>query len=219
MKSDATVQRDVRAELEWDPTITDRGIGATVKDGVVTLRGSVPSYAQKIAAEYAAERIAGVRAVVEEIEVHLPTAVEVSDQALATRAASALDWATTVPPGSVKPKVEKGWVTLEGTVPYGCHRMAAENAIRDLAGLRGLTNKITVEAPSLSPLTVHAEIEAALKRQAELDAAQITVESVDGKVTLSGAVRSWPERRLAERAAWTTPGVTAVDDRLGVIIG
>ena len=121
MKSDATVQRDVRAELEWDPTITDRGIGATVKDGVVTLRGSVPSYAQKIAAEYAAERIAGVRAVVEEIEVHLPTAVEVSDQALATRAASALDWATTVPPGSVKPKVEKGWVTLEGTVPYGCH--------------------------------------------------------------------------------------------------
>ena len=97
--------------------------------------------------------------------------------------------------------------------------MAAENAIRDLAGLRGLTNKITVEAPSLSPLTVHAEIEAALKRQAELDAAQITVESVDGKVTLSGAVRSWPERRLAERAAWTTPGVTAVNDRLGVIIG
>ncbi len=219
MQSDAIIQQDVLEELRWDPAITDQGIGATVNDGVVTLRGYVPSYAEKLAAERAAERVAGVRAVVQEVEVRLTTSAELSDQALAARAASALDWAVQIPKGSVKPKVEQGWVTLEGTVKYGYQRLGAENAVWDLAGLRGITNNVKVEPPSVSPTTVRNDIEQALKRQAELDATKISIDATAGKVTLRGAVSSWAERRAAERAAWSAPGVTDVDDRLAVITG
>ncbi len=216
---DIIIQQDVLAELRWDPSITDQGIGATVKAGVVTLRGDVPSYREKRAAERAAERVAGVRAVVQEIEVHVPTSVELSDEALAVRAASALDWAVQVPKGTVKPRIERGWVTLEGTVKYGYQRLGAESVVRDLAGLRGITNNVKVEPPSVSPTAVRNDIEQALKRQAELNATRISIDATDGRVTLRGAVSSWAERRAAEHAAWSTPGVTNVDDRLAVITG
>jgi osmotically-inducible protein OsmY len=219
MQEDSTIREEVLAELRWDPAISHQRIGAAVKSGVVTLTGYVPSYAEKVAADRAAERVAGVRAVVQQMEVRLPTATEVSDQALASRAATALEWASLVPEDSVKPKVEGGWITLEGTVKYGFQRIAGEKAVRNLAGLLGLTNDIRVEPPIVSPLTIRSDIEAALRRHAEVDASEIMVETSDGTVTLRGAVHSWPERRAAEWAAWNAPGVKHVEDQLAVIAG
>lgn len=219
MRTDQSIADDVRAELAWEPLISEQGIGVAVKDGVVTLRGFVPSYAQKVAAERATERVLGVRGVVEELEVRLPSASELSDQALATRVINALEWSAPVPKGAIKPKVEKGWVTLEGTVKYAYERTGAEDTVRYLTGVVGLINNITVVPAVVSPMAVRTDIEQALKRHAELDASRITVETADGKVTLRGAVNSWVEKREAERAAWNAPGVKQVDDRLAVVVG
>src|SRR5579871_3768354 len=167
MRTDVAIKQDVAAELAWDPAISHKGITVEVKDGVVTLGGVVPSYAEKVAAERAAGVVAGVRAVAQEIEVRLPTTFEVADQALAGRAANALDWAAPVPHGSVKPRVERGWVTLEGTVQYGFERASAEAAVRNLAGVLGVRNNIKIEPPQVSLTMVKSEIETALKRNAE----------------------------------------------------
>ena len=147
MRTDDAIKEDVLAELRWEPAISDQGIGVAVTGGVVTLRGEVPSYAEKLAAEHAAERVAGVRGVVQEVEVRLPSTAELSDQALASRIANALDWAAPVPKGSVKPKIEKGWVTLAGTVKYAFQRIGAENAVRHLTGVVGLVNNIAIVPP------------------------------------------------------------------------
>lgn len=216
MKTDADLERDVLAELRWEPSVSEKGIGVTAKDGVVTLHGSVPSYAEKYAALVAAERVRGVRAIAQELEIRLPSGHEKSDQALAEAAATALEWDSFVPKGKLTVAVDNAWITLNGDVSYVYQRNAAERAIRNLLGVQGITNLIAVSPPVPTARGVKSEIEAALKRHAELDASHISVETTGRKVTLRGSVASWSERRDAERAAWSAPGVTQVEDLISV---
>jgi osmotically-inducible protein OsmY len=215
MKSDSALQAAVIEEIRWDPQVGRAEIGVAVKDGVVTLSGSMSSYAQKLAAERAAERVLGVKAVADDLEVRLPGSGKRSDTDIAHAAVNALQWDTEVPDDQITVKVENGWVTLDGSVSWRFQSESAVRAVRNLTGVKGVSNMIRV-APSVSTVEVKAKIEQALKRSAELDSKRISVEAMDGKVTLKGTVRSWTERRDAERAAWAAPGVTQVEDRLFV---
>lgn len=215
MKSDAQLQRDVLDELSWEPSVDAAHIGVSVKDGVVTLSGHVPSYAEKYGAELAARRVYGVKAVANELEVKLPGSSVRSDEDLAAAAVKALESNVFVPPNTIKPIVRDGWITLEGEVEWAYQRDAAESAVRYLSGVRGVTNAITIK-PRVTPAEVKAKIEEALKRSAEMDARRIGVEVKDGQVILGGTVRSWTERDEAERAAWAAPGVRRVEDHITV---
>lgn len=168
MRSDSEVLGDVVRELHWDPRVTADGIGASVRDGIVTLVGHVPSYAEKRAAEEVVTRVAGVRAVVQDVEVRLPTEVEVTDSELASRAASALEWNVFVPKGAIGLHVERGKITLTGAVGHEFQRLAAERALRDLAALRGLVNDVVVSPGAASPReAVQAEINNVLTRRGD----------------------------------------------------
>ncbi len=215
MKSDSQLQRDVTEEIRWDPSIGRAEIGITARDGVVTLSGQVDTYAKKLAAVRAAERVAGVKAVAEEMTVALPLPFERTDTDIAHAAVNAMRWDIEVPDETVKVRVENGWVWLEGEVNWQFQRTSAERAVRYLTGVKGVTNLIKIAAHASIP-DVERRIDSALKRQAELDAKRIRVDAANGKVTLSGTVRSWTEREAAERAAWSAEGVTAVEDRLDV---
>ena len=216
MKTDMDLQRDVAAELSWEPRLKEDEIGIAVHDGVVTLTGSVPDYAQRRIAAKAAERVAGVRAVAQELTVKVPDAFRRSDTDLARQIVNALSWDLEVP-GTVKARVEDGWVTLDGQVEWQYQRNAAERALRYLTGVKGITNMVTIK-PHASPFDVAQRIKAALHRSAEADARKVQVTATDGTVVLTGTVRSWPERADVERAAWSASGVTAVDDRLAVVV-
>jgi osmotically-inducible protein OsmY len=213
MKSDSQIQRDVIEELRWDPQTSKTELGVAVKDGVVTLSGTVSSYSQKLAAEHAAERVSGVRAIAEDLSVKFGGLAARSDTDIAHAVVNALRWDTRVPEDKVTAKVENGWITLMGEVPWKFQSEAAERSVRYLSGVKGVTNLMRVTA-SASTTDVKSRIEAALKRNAELEARHLTVEARDGKVTLRGTVHSWRERREAENAAWAAPGVKEVDDRL-----
>lgn len=216
MKSNSDLQQDVIDELRWDPSTRDCEIGVAAKDGVVTLSGEVASYAQKLAAEAAAERVAGVRALAEDLKVKLPSSMERSDTDLAHACLNALKWDVDVPDEGLHLKVENGWVTVEGSVGTHFQRQAAERAVRYLTGVKGIINHAAVKPSGVSTTEVGRKIKAALHRSAELDASRIQVEAHDGRVTLKGTVRSWAERTDAERAAWSAPGVTAIDDQIVV---
>lgn len=215
MRTDTDLQHDVTGELQWDPSVREQEIAVAVRDGVVTLGGTVDSYASKLAALRAAERVAGVQAVADELEVKLPGASERSDTELAHQVVNALRWDVLVPENRVRARVEHGWVTLEGEVEWEYQRRAARRAVQNLTGVRGVTNLVALKSQA-STLDVSQRIRDALRRQAEADAAMIEVEAHDGAVTLRGTVHSWAERRQAEQAAWGAPGVTRVDDRLVV---
>ena len=215
MKTDTQLQKDVIDELRWEPRVNDAEIAVSAKDGVVTLTGSVDTFAQKYVAERAVERVTGVRAVADDLAVKVFGPHERTDTEIAHAALNALRWDTEVPDEKLTVKVEHGWVTLKGEAEWNYQKTAAERDLRYLAGVKGISNLITVK-PRASATEVKAKIEAALKRSAELDANQITVETADGSVTLKGTVRSWPERSDAERAAWAAPGVKEVHDRLVV---
>ena len=217
MRSDTELQKDVIAELKWEPKLREDEIGVTVRDGVVTLTGFVPDYAQRRVAARAAERVVGVRAVAQELMVKVPQPHQRSDTELAHQVVNALAWDIEVPDDKIKARVQDGWVTLEGDVDWQYQRSSAERAVRYLTGVKGVNNFISIK-PHASPYDVAQHIKAALHRTAEADAKKIQVTAADGKVTLTGTVRSWPERAEIERAAWSASGVTAVDDRLAVVL-
>jgi len=208
---DLSLKKDVEEELQWEPSIDAAAIGVAVKDGVVTLTGHVPSYAEKMAAARAAARVTGVKAVANELQVGVPAAEERTDEDIARAVANALTWNTAIPADRVKAQVSHGWVTLEGTVEWYYQKEAAERAVRPIRGVKGVTNNIVVK-PTVTAAVVKSQIEAALKRSAEIDAQRITVETRGDTVILRGRVRAEVERQEAERAAWSAPGVAKVEN-------
>jgi VCBS repeat-containing protein len=215
-KNDVQLQSDVCAELAWDPSIEDTDIHVLTTDGVVTLVGSVPSYADKRAAERDVERVFGVKAVANELTVAVPERFQRTDTGIARAVVDALAWDVQVPDTKVKATVTNGWVTLDGDVEWRYERDAAARAVRNLAGVRGVTNNIKITAKHISSREVSKAIKEALERRADRTAERITVEAVGSVVTLTGRVPSVGDRRAAEGAAWSAPGVTDVHDKLAV---
>ena len=206
----------VQNALEWEPSLDEKDIGVSVDEGVVTLRGHVTSYGEKIAAERVALRVYGVKALANDLEVRLASRFERTDTELAQAALGALKWHTVVPDDRVTLTVKEGWITLGGTLDWQYQKDAAARAVRDLTSVKGVTNDIRVQ-PRVKTADVRDKIEAAFKRSAEIDARRVNVTARDGMVILSGNVHSWAERQEAERAAWAAPGVSQVDDRLTVV--
>ena len=215
MKTNTQLQHDVIDELQFEPSIDAANIGVIAQDGIVTLTGKVNNYAEKYAASEAAERVGGVKAVIDETKVDLPLAHQRDDRDIAKAALSALKWHVWVPKDAIKVKVEQGWVTLEGTVDYKFQQMAAGEAVQDLTGVTGASNLITIKSV-VAPADLKVRIENALSRAAELDSERIKVEVDGNKVVLRGKVSSWAERDEAERAAWSAPGVWDVDDKIEI---
>lgn len=213
--SDNELQRAVLDELDWDPRVNAGQIGVTAHGGVVTLTGHVGSFTQKLAAEQAASRVKNVRAVANDIEVKLPDQLRQSDETIAERALQVLQWDTALPKDSVKVVVDRGWVTLNGMVEWEYQRSAAEHDVHKIQGVIGVRNLIGVH-PKPRTGVIREQITAALRRNAEIDASTIVVSAEGGRVVLDGRVHSVFERRLAEQAAWSAPGVTHVDDRISV---
>jgi osmotically-inducible protein OsmY len=211
IRTDQEIQKDVMAELRWDAQIQPNEIGVAVKDGVVTLTGWVDSYLKKWSAEDAARRVAGVKAVANDLEVKLAT--ERTDPDIAGAAVHALEWDSSVPASRVQVTVSKGWVTLRGEVEWQYERQSAESVVRRLAGVKGVTNLIVVK-PSTTPSELKKKIEDALIRNAQLDATNISVERQGSKAILRGTVRAWIEKEEAGRVAWSAPGITEVDNRI-----
>jgi osmotically-inducible protein OsmY len=214
MRTDTELQHAVMEELTWEPSVDAAEIGVSAESGIVTLSGMVKSLPQKWAAEKAAQRVFGVKAVTDEIVVKLPGDGELSDTEIARAVVNALDWNASVPRGHVKVVVSHGWVNLEGTVRFHYERVAAEYAVRGLIGVKGVTNLISVKPPQTSPKDIKHRIEQAFERAADLDAEMISVEAKDGKVILRGTVDSWAEREQAELAAWAAPGVSRVENEI-----
>jgi osmotically-inducible protein OsmY len=215
MKTDAQLQHDVIAELNWEPSVNAAQIGVEVKDGIVTLAGHVSSYAEKYAAERAAQRVSGVKALAVEMNVNLPGSSKRIDADIARSAENVLEWMTYLPKDCVKVKVESGWISLSGEVDWEYQRRGAVDAVRNLMGVTGVSNQIVIK-PKVSLSAVKSDIEAALKRRALLDAQEISVKVQGADVTLTGTVHSWSERDLARNSAWATPGVRNVVDNLTV---
>ena len=215
MKTDKELKRDVEEELGWEPRVDAARIGVAVVDGVVTLTGHVDSWAEKNAAECAVKRVDGVVAVAEEIQVRVPGLSRRSDADIARSAANCVSWNTWVPKDAVTVKVEHGWLTLEGEVDARYQKDAAEEAVRGLLGVNGVSNLIAIK-PKVKAENVKGAIQRAFARSATIDAGKVGIDVHEGRVTLHGTVRSWVERQDAEAATWAAPGVVEVHNLLRV---
>ena len=215
MKTDAQLKQDIIAELTWEPSVNASQIGVEVKNGTVTLAGHVDSFTEKWQAERAAQRVSGVKGLAVEIDVKLPGLSKRTDGDIARSAQNILEWTSWLPKDAIKVKAEGGWLTLSGEVEWDYQRQSAKDSVRSLLGVVGVSDEISVK-PKASMSAVKSEIEAALKRRAQTDGQQIFVDVHGADVTLSGTVHSWSERDLAERSAWSTPGVRMVVDNITI---
>jgi osmotically-inducible protein OsmY len=213
--NDLEIRRDILDELEFDPSIDAATIGVSVENGVATLSGYVKSYAEKTAAEAVARRVKGVRAIAEEIDVRWSDQKRHADDEIAARALDIIAWDTALPDGAIDVKVQRGWVTLCGEVRWHFQRMAAENAVKKLGGVVGVTNTLTIRQ-LIATSDIKDRIERALRRNAEIEANAIRVRVTASKVVLEGDVHGWNERHAAEQAAWSVPGVAIVENHLHV---
>ncbi len=216
MKTDSKIQADVLQELKWDPSVTHEHIGVSVNEAIVTLTGNVPSYIEKWAAEKAVQRVAGVKAVIERIDVKLPGSQVRDDETLAKAIVDQFKWNVRVPDELIKTNVEGGWVELSGEVEWDYQRVAAEQAVRSLTGVKGVTNRITLKAKPIQPELVKQKIEEALKREVERETRKITVKVSGSKVILTGDVNSFKEMSDARIAALSAPGVVSVENNLHI---
>jgi osmotically-inducible protein OsmY len=216
-RTDQDIQKDVLEELKWDPRVKPNEVGVSVTNGVATLTGWVDSYLKKWAAEEAAHKVKGVRAVANDIEVKLPGSAERTDPEIAAAVSRAIEWDTFIPADKVEVTVSKGWVTLDGELEYQYQKEDAERAARRVTGVRGLTNLIRVKPSKPSPSDLKKKIEDALVRSAETDAERISVEVRGSTVVLKGTVRSYAEKQEAARTAWSAPGVTSVENQISVV--
>jgi osmotically-inducible protein OsmY len=214
--NDGTLRQDIIDELDFEPSIDAADIGVAVENGIATLTGHVSTYAQKLTVEDVVRRVKGVKGFAQEIEVRPFGTHRTADDEIAKRAVNTINWNTSVPDGVVQVKVQDGWITLTGKVEWQYQKTAAANAVCDLAGVVGVSNQIEIKQRA-STFDVKKRIEDALKRNAEIEAQAIKVNVMDGgKVRLEGRVHAWSERSAAERAAWSAPGVHAVEDRLTI---
>jgi len=213
MKSDNQIQDDVMEEIRWDPILDKSDIGVSVNDGIVTLSGHVNNYMKKISAEKAAKRVKDVKAVAMDVDVRLGYEQQRNDTEIASAALNAIKWDTSVPDDKLKVSVEDGRITLEGQLTWQYQKNAAEQAVRSLNGVKGVINSITISQP-VNTAVIKDKIRTALERYADVEAARIRIETNGNKVTLKGSVNSWTERRIAEQAAWSSPGVISVEDNL-----
>ena len=214
-KTDTELKSDVLAELKYEPCVNITDIGVLVKDGAVTLNGYATSYGEKWNAVAATKRVAGVRAIADDIVVKLPQSLLRTDGDLALAAANQIAWFTTIPTGVAKITVSDGWITLAGELEYGFQKGDAEAEVQHIAGVKGVTNLMAVKS-RLSATNVKAAIESAFERSALLDAEKIHVVTSGNKVTLTGKVRNYAERDEAQRVAWAAAGVCSVDNKLDV---
>lgn len=215
MKTDIDIQQDVTAQLRWEPMLNAAEIGVAVKNGVVTLSGMVDTYSKKVAAERAAKRVSGVKALAEDIQVGVTLTAHKTDAEIAAAVVSALKWHTTVPDDLLKIKVENGIVTLEGEVPWNYQRDAAETAVEGLLGVVNVQNYIKLK-PVVAVSNVESKIASAFQRSASLDASRIKIEVNNNHITLKGKVRSFAESEDALNAAWAVPGVISVANKLEI---
>jgi osmotically-inducible protein OsmY len=215
--TDKEIQQAVLRELDYEPQVRSTEIGVAVKDGIITLSGNVDSYSNRYHAERAAKRVAGVKAIANDLEVHLPSSSERTDEDIARAAVRALEGRNGVPRDRLKVTVRDGRITLEGDVDWQYQKEAAAAVVRHLLGVKGVSNLITIK-PHVSSTEIRSQLEAALQRAAALDAQRITVEIEGSKVFLRGRVRAWAEREEAEHAAWRAPGVTQVENQIAIAL-
>lgn len=215
MRTDSEIKLDVQDELAWEPSIDETKIGVAVDEGVVTLSGELDSYTNKITAEKAAKRVKGVKAVAEDIVVRYTSNLEKTDTAIAKAVLNAFNWHSSVPDNNIMVKVENGWVYLSGEVQWEYQKNSAKNAIKDLLGVKGVINNVTIKQ-NVKPHEVKTKIEQAFLRSAEIDARGIIITTEDHTVTLTGKVHSIKEKEEAEKAAFNSPGVYTVKNNLRV---